>query len=411
MEILVCLFITFLIMRAHHAVKSEWQHSRDTHAADLSREHPDWSPGRIRRNARRRARGDWLTEIGEGFPTLRQTLAEDRVLAQAVRHEKLAAGEERIGKLRDRVAAAIERREALRRSGQAEPAPHVTPEPEDAAVEPGSGTGDGPEAKPGRHAKPEPGPEPAAEPEGPESSVVHHDHTYTLPGQCPQCHGPGVGIPLVRGDHVKEVRAPDGTLLGEDGKVVSADDKTVAVELPNGLRVTGPNAAVPVAHRNGDSPDPPPPDAPIDDAVTGADREFTDWPEDNWPDEESIPNPPSDETTDDTTEKETEGDTMTTDFESADTPYQGIQNALDAYAQHAAAVAKEAGDDLAAHTALTGFDRDPQFMAGLARIQDNANALVAEVGSVKAGLIARHNAAEEYHGTGQDADAIAFRPA
>src|ERR1700691_1654909 len=161
MEILVCLLITFVIMRAHHAVKPEWQDSPDTHATQLSRDHPDWSPGRIRRNARRRARGDWLTEIGDGFPTLRQTLAEDRVLAQAVRHEKLAAGEERIGKLRERVATAIEKREALRKAGEAKPPRHVTPEPAGAVVEPEVVPDAKPEvvpdAKPGRHAKPEPG--------------------------------------------------------------------------------------------------------------------------------------------------------------------------------------------------------------------------------------------------------------
>lgn len=125
-------------------------------------------------------------------------------------------------------------------------------------------------------------------------------------------------------------------------------------------------------------------------------------------DDDSVPNPPSDETTDNATEKE--GDEVT-DIEDAETPYEGMQNAFQNYGDKAREIAKTAGDDLAAQAAIHGFDRDGATMADIQALADDADALVARAQSAKAGLIDRHAAGLEYHETGQDAHDSAFRAA
>jgi hypothetical protein len=240
--LIASIIITWLIMRTSRHVRDEWRHSRDTHGGHLSREHPDWSPGRVRRNARRRARGDWLDELGNGFPTLRRTLAEDRLLARTTRAEEEAAGEERVRGLRKRLDIAVDKREAERREAGTQPDP-VTwgPGPDHPQVPPGS---------PGTPHTPAVVPPLPADVGKPQPGVTHHDHTYVPLGGCPECGGPGPGIPLVRGDRVTGTAA-DGTRI--PGTVISSDGETAVTELDGGRRITSP-AVVPV----GPLPAPPP---------------------------------------------------------------------------------------------------------------------------------------------------------
>jgi hypothetical protein len=72
---------------------------------------------------------------------------------------------------------------------------------------------------------------------GPLSSVVHHDHTYVQSGQCPECGGPGPGIPLVRGDRVIAVNG-DGTRVA--GNVISTSDDGAVAKFDDGSRRTLP---------------------------------------------------------------------------------------------------------------------------------------------------------------------------
>lgn len=321
-ELLVCVGIVWILSRVHRWAKDEWRHSRENHIVRLTREHQDWSPGRIRRHARRRARGDWLAELRDGFPSLRQMLAEDRELARTVRLEAEAAGAMRMRDLRARARAAIADRDAARRDG----ARHVT----------------GPEAVPVPAA---PGAAPG-----------------TPPGAAP---------------------APDGAAPGSTPDAAPAD-------------------STPAAPGSGDGstrePAVPPRISPDADSVPDSD-------------DDAVPNPPSDETTDETTEKE--GDELMTavDIEGADTAYEGMQNAFQAFADRANEIEKTAADDLVAAAAIHGFDRDRQAMADIQDLADQAQALVAKANAAKAGLIDRHAAGQEYHETGSDADASAFRAA
>jgi hypothetical protein len=72
------------------------------------------------------------------------------------------------------------------------------------------------------------------------TGIVHHDHTYTLPGECGECGGPGPGIPLVRGDFVRDLKTADGTLVATSGEVTWADEHKARVKLPDGREVIVP---------------------------------------------------------------------------------------------------------------------------------------------------------------------------
>jgi hypothetical protein len=97
-------------------------------------------------------------------------------------------------------------------------------------------------------------------------------------------------------------------------------------------------------------------------------------------------------------------------LEGADTPHEAMQQAFQAFGASAAKIAQSASDDLAAAAAVHGMDRDPQTMADIAEIADQAAAVQARAQQAASGLASRHADGAEYHGTGTDAHASAFRP-
>ena len=118
------IILAWLVMKAYEAGKAEYGHARDKHSAEIARSHPDWSPGRVRRNANRRAWGEFWTETRDGFPQRKAAWAENRLTARVKREELLAAGELRMRELWGRLdAAKTQREEAKKKPGTAEDDP------------------------------------------------------------------------------------------------------------------------------------------------------------------------------------------------------------------------------------------------------------------------------------------------
>src|ERR1700722_12438383 len=138
--VIEAIIIAWLVMKAYETAKSEYGHTRDRHSAEIARAHPDWSPGRVRRNASSRAWGEFWTEVRDGFPARRQAFAEDRLTARVKREELLAAGELRLRDLWGRLDAAKTQREEAKggTAGTADDGPAVPDPavPESASTEP-----------------------------------------------------------------------------------------------------------------------------------------------------------------------------------------------------------------------------------------------------------------------------------
>ena len=100
----------------------------------------------------------------------------------------------------------------------------------------------------------------------------------------------------------------------------------------------------------------------------------------------------------------------TADTEGAETPYQGMLGAASRIASGARGSAAVVGDDLRAAATVHGFSRDPATMTAIGQVEDAFAAAAAAAEALRSGMVARHEAGEEYH-AGQDADASAFRPA
>jgi hypothetical protein len=95
--------------------KKEYGHTRDKAAAEFARAHPDWSPRKVMRHAKRRARGYWWDQISNGFPDYKRAHQESRELARAERAEAESGWLERRAELRKRTADALEKKDRLHR--------------------------------------------------------------------------------------------------------------------------------------------------------------------------------------------------------------------------------------------------------------------------------------------------------
>lgn len=99
-----------------------------------------------------------------------------------------------------------------------------------------------------------------------------------------------------------------------------------------------------------------------------------------------------------------------TSLENADTPHEAMQGAFRQIGARAAEFAQAASDELAAAAAVHGMDRDPQTMKDITALADHAQALQQQANQAASGLAQRHADGAEYHSTGTDAHASAYRP-
>lgn len=116
--LLLAILITFAIRHAAENGKTEYAHIRDRRAAELARTYPDWSPSRIKRVARRAARGYWWHQIRHGFPEVRTAYTENKELAEAARVEAETAGLKRRSEIRERIRKALEEADQIREEQQ-----------------------------------------------------------------------------------------------------------------------------------------------------------------------------------------------------------------------------------------------------------------------------------------------------
>ena len=363
--------IAWVVIRCWEALKAEWRHTRDRHIAGLAREHADWSPGRIRRHARYRARAYWWNEIGAGFPTWKAGWTENRLVARLALERTLTEGHKRIKDVKQAIADVQAERKA---AAEDDPAP-VRPEP-------GTGTKPALTVLPGgrepvKGTVPEPPePEPPAALEGP-AEPGHLEPAAPEPS-------PGTGDDAPAGPRdepapVTPWTVQEDELLGS-GRCIQR----------TGAGEEGPTyCAMPVVPGEIHCPahdGAPPPDGSTEEApgvLLGA--------------------PP------------TNGGQVTTpavtDTETGDTPFDAMLTTHRQHAKQQRQIAQAANDDLMAHAIARGFDRDPAYMADLQAVADAAEAAATAAEGAVRGLNARHADGAEYHGTGHDADAGAFRPA
>jgi hypothetical protein len=113
--VLFAIIVSVALHKAWEKGKTEYAHTRDKAAAEFSRAHTGWSPARIQRHARRRARGYWWDQIRHGWPDYRRAHAEARDLAEAERHETDLTFAQRRAELRRRIDAAQAERDRLQR--------------------------------------------------------------------------------------------------------------------------------------------------------------------------------------------------------------------------------------------------------------------------------------------------------
>ncbi|MCW2901725.1 MAG: hypothetical protein JWO67_3990 [Streptosporangiaceae bacterium] len=112
--LIIAIAATYAIKYALDKGKAEYGYTRDKRADEFARANPDWSPGRVRRHAKRAARGYWWDQIRNGFPEARSAYRENRDLAEATRVEAETAGMRRRAEVRARIRKALEEADRIR---------------------------------------------------------------------------------------------------------------------------------------------------------------------------------------------------------------------------------------------------------------------------------------------------------
>ena len=355
--LITAVIIAWLVIRTWEAVKGEWRHTRDRHATDLAREHADWSPGRVRRTARHRARAYWWNEISAGFPGWKAGWAENRLVARLAAEKTLAGGHKRIRDLKQAIADVQAERKA---AAEGDPAP--------AGPEPGTGVKPALTVLPGGREPvkgtapepPSPEPPPAA-PEGPAEPATPEPPADGIP----EPEDPGTVQPWsVQEDELLGAhRCIQRTGMDEDGP-------TYCAESTEDGRLYCP----------GHGGQPPGSSIQKTPSVT-------------------LGEPP------------TEGEHVTTaeaDLEAGDSAYQAMLGFLNRGKAAAAAAASANCDAVDAAASATGLSRPPAVAAALAAVKDAEQAREAAYAGAARALAAHHEQGREYHEEGQGANREAF---
>jgi len=348
--------IAWVVIRGWEALKAEWRHTRDRHVTDLGREHPTWSPGRVRRSAWYRAHAWWWGEIGGGFPTWRAAWAENRLVTQLAREKALTEGHARHADLKQAIADVQAERKAA--AGD-DPAP-VDPEP---------GTGGKPALRVVRDGG-EPAKGTTPEPPSPEPAPV-----LGAPAEPPAPEPPADGSPEPGNpEPVQPWTVQEDELLGAYRCIqrtgTDEDGPTYCAEPTEDGRLYCP----------GHGGQPPGSSIQKTPSVT-------------------LGEPP------------TEGEHVTTaeaDLEAGDSAYQAMLGFLNRGKAAAAAAASANCDAVDAAASATGLSRPPAVAAALAAVKDAEQAREAAYAGAARALAAHHEQGREYHEEGQGANREAF---
>ena len=91
-----------------------------------------------------------------------------------------------------------------------------------------------------------------------------------------------------------------------------------------------------------------------------------------------------------------------------DSPYQAAQAALDGY-ERVAQENEQAAETLEAQLTMHDFDRDQQLMEHIRGLREAAAQIRTHAAQARQALVDHHAAGAEYHQSGTDASASAFR--
>jgi hypothetical protein len=91
-----------------------------------------------------------------------------------------------------------------------------------------------------------------------------------------------------------------------------------------------------------------------------------------------------------------------------DSPYQAAQAACEGY-ERLAQENEQAAETLEAQLTMHGFDRDHELMTHIRGLRESAGQIRAHAASARQALIDHHASGAEYHQSGADANASAFR--
>jgi hypothetical protein len=98
--LIVFLILWWSLAYSVEKARDQWRHTRDGYARDIARANPGWHKAKVRRHARRRAVTWWAREAAEGFPAIRQAWAEDRDHVRYLRETERIGRETRLAELR-----------------------------------------------------------------------------------------------------------------------------------------------------------------------------------------------------------------------------------------------------------------------------------------------------------------------
>jgi hypothetical protein len=396
-------FVVFIILfwsfaYAVEKAKKEWRHSRDAYARDIGRANPGWHRQKIRRHARRRAVTWWAREAAEGFPVIRQAWAEDRDHVRYLRETDRISRETRLAELRaeldvirtarDEHAAAVEAEETK--------LPFGSWYQQNADRIRGTGsTAQAPQALPANPPVPA-GPPAAARP--PRLAVSDQDRDDLIRRLAEAAASqdfelwpnPGYPSPAAAGpasaggelDPAKAATAPGGVQR-------AADDFHAAV-------TEGRHEDAAAAHQRYRAAV----DAQL--AVAGT------------PATGPAPNAPGQPAGEPDRNYDHGGDGMTMSTNvpngelTGDSPYRAAFTALEGYDQ-VAQQHEQAAETLEAQLTLHNFDRDAELMEQIRGLRETAGQIRSRAAQARQVLIDHHAAGDEYHRSGVDADATAFR--
>lgn len=348
MELIIFLLLFSSFAYAIEQAKKEWRHHRDSYTQDIKRNNPDWHPRKIRRHARRRACTWWAMETAKGFPAIRRAWAEDRDHVKFLRENDRISRETRIEELRselDAIRRGREEHEKARASGNTR-LPFGTWYQEHA-----------PRIRQG-----EPGPAQEKETGLPVSAPppIEEARPPVPPGGSPVLKKPRPGYsPL----------SPwrPGNWAGDELPAKEDTGPSITQELD----------AI-VADADGGAPQAP--GQPAGTPNRDNDNEGDGMPTSNVPNGELT----------------------------GDSPYRAAFNALEQYDQ-VAQQHEQSAETLEAQMTMHGFDRDPQLMEHIRGLRETATQIRTRTESARQTLSANHSQGDEYHTSGHDANASAFR--
>jgi hypothetical protein len=402
MELLTAALMVWAFAYAVENAKSQWRHTRDAHARTITSQHPMWHPRKVRRHATWRALGWWAHEAKDAFPTIRRAWAEDREHVRYLREQERISSEARIGQWRAALAgiraqraahaAAVQRGETTASFGQWYR--QARPGSDRASGQPGNAGRSGKTVKQNGGAQAGDGPADAG-----------HAPAYPIPNE---------GNSQPGGQNSAAADAPYRARHAADESRAALRDGTAGDAATAHRRHQSARDQLRTVSSPGRPPaaGPPPADLPPGACRCGMPACRSGWPETATARREGPAAP--------TSSGQPAGESHRTPIDggngmgmpngelAGDSPYRAALTAMEGYDQ-VAQQHEQAAETLEAQLVLHGFDRDPGLMEHIRALREVAGQIRAHTSGARQVLVDHHAAGDEYHTSGVDAEASAFR--